>query len=160
MTLGVSTIVYLLLFLLYLRVIKPGRSWYQPTLHGGSGEREVPSNLWTVIWQVSASWYHFRSLIVPGTRYPITYWIQILPLSVVRQIEFQQLAKYGEIRTKPGWTFLVITLLGLTGVIDATLYRWTRSSIFVPRQQAEPEAPDLPANGEKESGGQIGRAHV
>jgi hypothetical protein len=94
---------------------------------------------------------YFRSLIVPGTRYPIAYWIQVLPLSIVRQIEFKQLATYGEIRTNAGWTFLVGTLLGLTGVIDAILYRFTRSSIFAPRQQVEPEAPDLPANRGKES---------
>jgi hypothetical protein len=71
-------------------------------------------------------------------------------LSIVRQIEFKQIDTYGEIHINAGWTFFVVTLLGLSGVVDATLYRWTRTSIFVPRQQDEPEAPDLPANRVKE----------
>jgi hypothetical protein len=63
LTLLVSTVLYLLLFLQYRGVIKSGRRWYAPTVpaHDESGEHnsEVISNtgLWTVIWQVSTYWY-------------------------------------------------------------------------------------------------------
>lgn len=135
LTLFVSFVLYLLLFLLDLRVIQPGRSWYAPTgpAHDESVEHRVKSNpgLWTVIW------------------YPIVNCVIIMPLSIVRFIELKEVATFGKIRTSPVATLIVGIILGLTGVMDAILYRTTRAGIFMPKEKNEPQAPDVPANGEK-----------
>jgi len=132
LTLLVSTVLYSLLFLHYLGIIKRSRSWYAPTIlaDGECGKHGV-EELWTVIW------------------YPLAYWIQVMPLSIVRQIEFKEVATFGKINTSPVATLAVGIVLGLSGVVDAILYRWTRTRIFTPRRENEPQAPDVLANGER-----------
>ena len=65
-------------------------------------------------------------------------------------IEFKEMATFGKYHTSPVATFIVVIFLGLSGVVDAILYRLTRAWIFMPKKKNEPQAPDTPANGEKD----------
>jgi hypothetical protein len=70
-------------------------------------------------------------------------------MSIVRMIELKELATFGKTHISPVATFTVVIFLGLSGVVDAILYRLTRARIFMPKKKNDPLAPDTPANGEK-----------
>jgi len=120
-TLFVSIVLYLLLFLLHLEVIMPGKRWYSPKPNW------TPAGLWTAIW------------------YPIVYCVMITPLSVVRWVAFKQIATHGKSHISPVATFAVATLLGFSGVWDGMLYLLTRAWIFRTKNKNDPQAPEPPA---------------
>jgi len=124
LTLFVSIVLYLLLFLFQLGFIKPGTSWYAPKCK----PEQTPAGLWTVIW------------------YPIVYCVMIMPLSIVRWVSFKQVATFGTSHISPVATFTVSTILGLSGFWDAMLYLLTRAWIFQTKREDKPQAPGPPAD--------------
>jgi len=144
-TLLVSIALYLPLFLLHLGVIEPGQSWYAPTPNQERGEVQVqskalsrkPPKLWTAIV------------------YPSVYFLVIMPLSIVRWIGFGQETTDGASHIPPVVTFIFAIPLSLSGVFNAILYLLTRTWLFWPEREADPEAPDPvaePDNGYETSG--------
>jgi hypothetical protein len=73
-------------------------------------------------------------LSILGLRYPIVYCILILPLSIVRWMDF------GGASTKAAATLAVVAVFGLSGVLNAMLYAFTRTRFFQPVGEREPRA--------------------
>jgi len=139
-TLGVSLVLYVPLFLLSLGIIKPGSCWYLPKAEltpanlSLAGKDDVP--------------YRARKLWSTVTiLYPVLYCILILPLSIVRFKWFFGDESPEERHLKPGnriATFIVITIFTLSGLLNALLYLLTRTSFFqtVPaRYRQDPPPP-------------------
>jgi hypothetical protein len=72
--------------------------------------------------------------LILGLRYPILYCMLVLPLSIVRWMDF------GGAPTKAAATLTVIAVFGLSGVLNAMLYAFTRTRFFQPVGEREPRA--------------------
>lgn len=62
-------------------------------------------------------------------RYPIVYCICILPLSIVRWIEFYDEAKNGSTSMPPDYTLAVTTIFGLSGFLNVLLVFTTKPNL-------------------------------
>ena len=85
-------------------------------------------------------------LLTLETRYPILYCVLVLPLTVLRFMEFHEEKVYGQTHKRLVVTFIFDNLFVLSGVFNALLYRFTRSGIFKPEVQLEtgPRPPPIP----------------
>jgi len=141
LTLFISIILYLPLFLLHLSIIEPGTAWYSPSIpeqsealeedEGGDYQVEskalsrTPPGLWTAIV------------------YPMVYCVLILPFSAVRWITFRQVATAGESHISAVATFFVSIVFSLSGVLNAVMYLLTRAWFFLPQKRDALETPSV-----------------
>jgi len=135
LTLLVSLASYIPLFLLHHGVIKSGTSWYSPaaqpflTVRDNRGQQVLQSQ------RIGVLWYTIF--------YPTVYCVVILPLSIVRWINFTAEAKTGHSHHWPAATFIVVSLFALSGFLNAILYVLTRRRFFHSEPKVEPEAPPI-----------------
>ena len=73
-------------------------------------------------------------------RYPIVYCILILPLSIVRWINFTAKSASAVPRVPQ---LIVIFIFSLSGVVNALLYLWTRKRLFQRDERSDPPAPGI-----------------
>jgi len=124
-----SILLYIPLFLLAFDLIRTGTEWYRPRAEiprlrrarydGPNQNVEAPHRnrrLWSTIL------------------YPILYCILVLPLSIVRWLDF------GGASTKAAATLTVVAIFGLSGALNAMLYAFTRTRFFQPVGEREPHA--------------------
>ena len=64
-------------------------------------------------------------------RYPVMYTITVMPLSVVRFIQFGQERHGRQSHIPPGATFGVESLWNLNGVVDVVLFFLTRQGLLL-----------------------------
>jgi hypothetical protein len=84
-------------------------------------------------------------------RYPTSYFVLALPLSVVRWICFSDEKAHASDPTflcRPVATITVISIFGLSGLVNALLYSFTRTRFLRPDKRAtrEPKAPVIRMN--------------
>jgi len=136
-----SFLLYIPLFLLHFQLVKPGvpSRWYLPKVDisshvdGDNVGNGIPSTTAAVLSKKNAKLW---SAIL----YPILYFILVLPLSVVRFINFHRPS-----HRRPIETFIVANIFTLSGVFNALLYRLTRASIFMDSEPPPPTAPPVAA---------------
>ena len=67
----------------------------------------------------------------------------MLPTTAVRFLGFREESLYGKARSRPIAIFIITTIFGLSGVLNAILYRLTRGSFFQGTPASEPLAPHV-----------------
>jgi len=152
-TLGVSLVLYLLLFLLHHKIFKPGTSWYMPkaditlpthSSHMRLGNSSTPGESSHVLFHAVEPEEPSRKdqKLWSTILYPAIYCVIILPFSIVRWSYFGKTHPVGS-RHWPELTLITANIYSLSGVLNALLYLFTRASFFQPARRREPGAPTI-----------------
>jgi len=138
-------LLYIPLFLLHFNWVKPGvpSRWYLPRVdvspQAEEGESPEGENVANGIPSYPAGVLSRRDpKLWSAILYPILYFIVVLPLSVVRFINFHR-----PNRRRPIETFIVINIYTLSGVFNALLYRLTRADFFIGPPRTKPQPPPI-----------------
>jgi len=127
-----SILLYIPLFLLAFGHIRTGTEWYRPRAEI-SPYPHMARNDGTD--QNVAIALHRNRRLWSTILYPIIYCILVLPLSVVRWMHFVDTSF-----TNAAATLAVVSVFGLSGVLNAMLYAFTRTRFFQPVGEREPRA--------------------